>query len=163
MRNVLVLVIVAFLAACGEERQVMRQIGVIRTSSASPVIAEMTFVDSGRWTIFEFVDRSSHSTWPLPFHAEISSSDGKVVIEREVTDGPDSTGPGGVRRLTWRVDTLSEPFEGNFDSNGLMPIDHALRDGQSHTLRLRVPPFAEAEYEVYLLENRRVYPWEAVN
>ena len=161
MRNhLLVLILAVFVTACGENRQVMRAVGVVRTSSTSSVTAELPFVDSGRWTVFELARTSGASTWPLPFHAQIIDVAGNVVIEREVADGPEFIGPDGVRRLTWRVDTLAEPFESNFDGQGLMPIDHVLKDGQRHMLRLRFAAAAEAEYEVYVLETRRVYSWD---
>jgi len=138
----------------------MRPIGVARTSSTASVTTELSVVDSGRWTIFEFAGTSAPPRWPLPFHAQIVDSAGKVVIEREVADGPERTGADGIPRLTWRIDVLSEPFEKNFDGEGLMPIDHALKDGERYTLRLRLPAESEREYEVYVLETRRIYPWD---
>jgi hypothetical protein len=161
MRNLLLVLIVAvLLTSCGEDGQVMRPIGIARTSSTSSVMTELSFVDSGRWTIFEFASTSAELTWPLPFHAQIVDSAGKTVIEREVADGPELTGADGIRRLTWRLDTLSEPFEKNFDDDGLMPIDHVLEDGERYTLRLLLPAGDEREYEVYVLETRRIYPWD---
>jgi hypothetical protein len=161
MRDLLLVLIVAVsLTSCGEYRQVMRPIGVARTSSTSSVTTELSFVDSGRWTIFEFASTSAALTWPLPFHAQIVDSAGKTVIEREVADCPELTGADGIRRLTWRLDNLSEPFEENFDGEGLMPIDHVLKDGERYTLRLRLPAGSEREYEVYVLETRRIYRWD---
>jgi hypothetical protein len=159
MRNLLSVSVALLLASCGEYRQVMRPIGIARTSSTSTVTTELPFVDAGRWTIFEFAGTSAAS-WPLPFHAEIVDSAGKTVIEREIADAPELTGANGIRRLTWRVDSLVEPFERNIDSKGLMPIDHVLKDGEQYTLRLRLPASSEQKYEVYVLETRRIHPWD---
>lgn len=161
MRKLIVaLGIVVSLSSCGDYGQVMRPIGVAQTSSTSSVTTDLAFVDTGRWTIFEFADAFSASTWPLPFHAQILDSAGRTVIEREIATGPEVTGADGIRRLTWRIDTLSEPFENNFDGEGLMPIDRVLKDGDRYTLRLRLPPGGEQKYEVYVLETRRIYPWD---
>jgi hypothetical protein len=148
------------LSACVENAQVARRLGSIRTSSTSPVVADLSFVDSGRWTIFALSRSSTASAWPFPFHAQILSADGKVLIEREVTEVPEFSHPNGREGVTWRVDTLSEPFESNFDDEGLMPIDHALKDGERYTLRLHFSPAVDAEYQVHVLEDRAVYPWE---
>ena len=160
MRDCRVAIVVGLLlTACGENAQVMRELGVVRTSSTSPVVAELSFVDSGRWTVFEFSRSPAMSAWPIPFHAQIVNAGGKVLLEREVTDAPEVACEDGGKRVTWRVDTLSEPFESNFDEEGLMPIDRVLKDGERHTLRLRFSPGVKGEYQVYVLETRRIYPW----
>jgi hypothetical protein len=160
MRKYIPVVTLSLLFVACSERQVARPLGIVRTAQESSVTADFQFVDSGRWTVFEFADRTGISEFPLPFHAQVLNADGKVVIEREVIDGPPYTSADGRRMLTWRVDTLAEPFEVNVDDKGLMPVDRVLKDGERYTLRLRFPAGVTAEYQVFHLENRHVYPWE---
>ena len=152
---------VLLLVACAREAQTYLCLGSVTTSVSAETVAELAFVDNGRWTLFMFQEKEpANAPWPASFRAEILDRDGKVVLSRVVDDAVPESPSDGRGLLAWRIDTLRAPFEANLDAQGQLPVDRVLRNGERYVLRITLPAAPARGYDVFLLSNRKVYPWQ---
>ena len=162
-RYPVVFLFAALLAGCADEVQVHQHIGSVMTGAESPTSADVSIVDRGRWTLFQLVDNKPAGNWPLPFRVDLLDQDGRLLISRTIdaTTSQAETSGKGHRLLTWGFDELRGSFGSNLNQHGDLPIDRVLREGQRHTLRFTFSPQPTAHrYEVVLLANRKLYPWQ---
>jgi hypothetical protein len=149
-------------AGCAEELQVHEHVGTLVTRPAASTVATVTFVDRGRWTLFELVDNSPAGAWPVPFRVELLDSQHRLLMTKTIDDAEHRsvTSAKGHRKLTWRFDEGREPFAANLDRDGNLPIDRVLKDGERHHVRFTLPRSHSHRYEVVVLSLRSVYPWQ---
>jgi hypothetical protein len=149
-------------AGCGEELQVHEHVGSFVTGPSASSVTDVTFVDRGRWTLFQLIDNSPTGDWPIPFRVELLDSRDRVLMTKTIDDAVSRSEASakGHRKLTWRFDDLRDPFEANLDSDGNLPIDHVLKDGERYNLRFTLPKSHSHKYEVVVLSLRQVYPWQ---
>lgn len=158
--TLLVCAIVA--AGCAEELQVHEHVGSFVTGPSASSVANVAFVDRGRWTIFQLIDSSPAGDWPLPFRVELLDSRDRVLMSKTVDEAVahSATSTKGHRKLTWRFDDQRLPFEANLDSDGNLPIDRVLKHGERYNLRFTLPGSYSHKYEVVVLSLRHAYPWQ---
>ena len=161
LRTAAVLLAITLLTGCAEEVQFHEHIGSIETAAVA-VSPSVSFVDRGRWPLFQLIDNQPTGTWPLPFRVDLLDANGREILSKRIdqsTSASEMSGK-GFRLLSWGLDELHGSFESNLDRNGDLPIDHLLQKGQRYTLRFTLPPAPAHRYEVVLLASRKLYPWQ---